>query len=70
MLLIQQVLRQITEIEDNISRLQKAIADKDAPIKLSETRLENRTGRPNVELCRDQVSKVSAWKNIHRGLIS
>ena len=52
---LHEVLKQITELEDNIYRLQKAIADKEAPIKLSETRLENRTGRPNVELCRDQV---------------
>ena len=28
---------------------------KNKPLKLAETRLENRTTRPNVELCRDHV---------------
>ena len=27
--------------------------DKEAPLKVSQTRLENRTHRPDVELCRD-----------------
>lgn len=50
-----QVKSQITEMEDNIDRLRKSIDDKEAPLKLSHTRLENRTQRPNVELCRDPV---------------
>ena len=48
-----QVLAQITEIEDNIARLKKAIDEKEAPLALAHTRLDNRTHRPNVELCRD-----------------
>jgi len=50
-----QVLGQIQEMEDNIERLSKAITDKEAPLKLAHTRLENRSERPNVELCRDPV---------------
>ena len=40
-------------MEDNIDRLQNAIGDKEAPLKLAHTRLDNRTYRPNVENCRD-----------------
>ena len=50
-----QVLAQIQEMEDNVERLTKNIADKEAPMKLAHTRLENRSNRPNVELCRDKV---------------
>lgn len=42
-------------MEDNIDHLQKAISDKEAPLKLAHTRLDNRSERPNVELCRDPV---------------
>ena len=42
-------------MEDNIDRLRNAIAAKEDPLKLAETRLENRSYRPNVELCRDPV---------------
>ena len=42
-------------MEDNIDKLQKAIADKEQPMKLAQTRLEYRSERPNVELCRDTV---------------
>ncbi|CAC5362654.1 TEKT1 [Mytilus coruscus] len=52
---LNKVLGQIKEIEENISRLQKAIGDKEQPMKLAQTRLDTRTNRPNVELCRDPV---------------
>jgi len=52
---LSKVLRQITEMEDNIDKLQKAIAEKEAPLKLAHTRLDNRSYRPNVEQCRDPV---------------
>ena len=42
-------------MEDNISSLQQSIAEKEAPLKVAQTRLDNRTERPNVELCRDRV---------------
>jgi len=52
---LNKVIGQIKEIEENISRLQKSIADKEAPMKLAHTRLDTRGGRPNVEQCRDAV---------------
>jgi len=44
---------EIAEMENDIRRLNDAIRAKINPMKLAETRLENRTYRPNVELCRD-----------------
>jgi len=52
---LNKVIGQIKEIEENISRMKKAIADKEAPMALAHTRLDTRTNRPNVELCRDPV---------------
>ncbi|XP_071945439.1 tektin-1-like [Antedon mediterranea] len=49
------VLGQIRDMEGNIEKLQKSIDDKVGPMKLSETRLNARATRPNVELCRDPV---------------
>ncbi|XP_059797613.1 tektin-1-like [Balaenoptera ricei] len=39
--------------EKNITVLEKAILDQEGPAKVAHTRLETRTHRPNVELCRD-----------------
>ena len=33
--------------------LRKALRDKEAPLKVAQTRLEARSHRPDVELCRD-----------------
>eukprot|EP00918_Siedleckia_nematoides_P049923 GHVU01109309.1.p1 GENE.GHVU01109309.1~~GHVU01109309.1.p1 ORF type:complete len:412 (+),score=84.90 GHVU01109309.1:30-1238(+) len=52
---LSKVKAQITEMEDNITRLCKTVADKETPLMLANTRLENRAYRPNVELCRDPV---------------
>lgn len=35
--------------------LEQSLADKTAPMMVAHTRLENRTYRPNVELCRDKT---------------
>jgi len=48
------VLQEINEMENNIDLCRKAIKDKQAPMQVAQTRLEARTRRPNVELCRDQ----------------
>jgi tektin-2 len=50
-----QTEEEIAEVEEEIRRLQDAIRAKINPMKLAQTRLENRTYRPNVELCRDNV---------------
>ena len=46
-------MEEIAEMENDIRNLEEAIRDKINPTKLAQTRLENRTYRPNVELCRD-----------------
>ena len=34
--------------------MEAAVKAKENPLKLAETRLENRTNRPHMELCRDE----------------
>ncbi|XP_013387004.1 tektin-3-like [Lingula anatina] len=52
---LSKVLQEIFDMEKNIELLKKAISDKTAPMQVAQTRLETRTHRPNVELCRDPV---------------
>ena len=55
-----------------MKQMEMAILAKQNPLKLAETRLENRTNRPHVELCTDApleglVAEVSALKEtIHQ----
>ena len=58
---LNQMCAEITVMEKNIESLKKAIRDKENPMKVSQTRLENRTYRPGVELCRDPVQ----YKYVH-----
>jgi len=44
---------EIADMEEDIRRVNDAIRAKINPMKLAQTRLENRTYRPGVELCRD-----------------
>ncbi|XP_072523687.1 tektin-3 [Salminus brasiliensis] len=46
-------LQEIFQTEMLIEALKKAIRDKENPLKVAQTRMEERTRRPNVELCRD-----------------
>uniref|UniRef100_A0A3B3X8V8 Tektin n=1 Tax=Poecilia mexicana TaxID=48701 RepID=A0A3B3X8V8_9TELE len=46
-------LQEIFQTEMLIESLKKALRDKENPLKVAQTRLEERTRRPNVELCRD-----------------
>ncbi|KAG9279438.1 tektin-2 [Astyanax mexicanus] len=46
---------EITEMERDIRGLERDMQAKMAPLKLVHTRLENRTKRPGVDLCRDEV---------------
>lgn len=48
-----QTLQGIFQTEMLIESLKKALRDKDSPLKVAQTRLEERTRRPNMELCRD-----------------
>jgi len=46
--------QEIEDQESNIRAMEVAIHHKENPLKLAETRLENRTNRPHVELCKDE----------------
>jgi Tektin family len=53
--LCSKVLQEIFDMDKNIELLKKSIQDKEAAMKVSQTRLETRTRRPNMEACRDPV---------------
>merc|ERR1719264_1276418 len=46
--------QEIEDQEGNIRAMENVIHHKQNPLKLAETRLENRTNRPHVELCKDE----------------
>lgn len=47
------MLQEIFQAENTSMLLEKSIMAKECPLKVAQTRLECRTWRPNVELCRD-----------------
>ncbi|NXG22490.1 TEKT1 protein, partial [Grallaria varia] len=53
--LLAMVMDETASQEKNIAALKKAIADKEGPVKVAQTRLDARNQRPNVELCYDRV---------------
>ncbi|KAM6371200.1 tektin-2 isoform 2-T5 [Pluvialis apricaria] len=55
LLAIAQTLEEIPEMEEDIRRLEEDLRRKMQDLKVAHTRLETRTYRPNMELCRDQV---------------
>ncbi|NXI43980.1 TEKT4 protein, partial [Galbula dea] len=52
---LRKVLKEIGDQEATIAALKQAIKDKEAPMKVAQTRLYDRSFRPNVELCRDEA---------------
>lgn len=52
-----QVVNEIADMDRALSLLKKAILAKEDPMKLAQTRLEERTRRLQVELCNDPVMK-------------
>ncbi|XP_076450523.1 tektin-3-like isoform X1 [Babylonia areolata] len=54
---LQRTMQEIFDMEKNISLLRKAIQDKENPMKVAQTRLDERTRRINVEICNDPVMK-------------
>ncbi|EDO40681.1 predicted protein [Nematostella vectensis] len=52
---LSRVMDELASMDNNIRTLTQAIADKEAPLKVAHTRLDKRSIRPNVELCRDPV---------------
>ncbi|XP_026340759.3 tektin-4 [Ursus maritimus] len=67
---LHKTLREITDQEHNVAALKEAIKDKEAPLKVAQTRLYNRSHRPNVELCRDaaQFRLVSEVEELNMSL--
>ncbi|GAB1299995.1 Tektin-5 [Apodemus speciosus] len=55
------ILQEIFQAENTIMLLERAIAAKECPLKVAQTRLACRTRRPNVELCRD----VPQFRGLH-----
>ena len=49
-----QTEKEIADVTVEIQRLENCLALKMPPMMVAQTRLENRTYRPNVELCRDK----------------
>uniref|UniRef100_A0A6I8R9M5 Tektin n=1 Tax=Xenopus tropicalis TaxID=8364 RepID=A0A6I8R9M5_XENTR len=52
------VISEISSQEKNIEILKKALADKEGPMKMEQTRLDTRTLRPNVELFQEITTNV------------
>lgn len=50
---LHKTLDEIARQENNIMELKKAIRAKEAPMKVAQTRLNDRSFRPEIELCRD-----------------
>ncbi|XP_014287503.1 tektin-3 [Halyomorpha halys] len=52
---LHRVLQEIFDIEKSIELLRKAIFDKSNPMKVAQTRLEARSHRKEIELCKDEA---------------
>ncbi|XP_013399215.1 tektin-4 [Lingula anatina] len=52
---LSKICDEIAQQERNIAAMKQAIRNKENPMKVAQTRLNNRTFRPGVELCRDPV---------------
>jgi len=50
-----QTMREIKDMEKQIHDLEMAVREKKNILKVAQTRLENRTDHPNVELCVDEI---------------
>lgn len=48
-------MRQVNDMSRNITKLKRAIAEKEGYMALAHTRLGNRAQRPGIELCKDLV---------------
>nr|CAD7574103.1 unnamed protein product [Timema californicum] len=54
---LHKVQQEIFDVEKNMELLRKAIMDKSNPMKVAQTRLEARTHRRDIELCRDDAQE-------------
>ncbi|KAM5198288.1 tektin-4 isoform 1-T1 [Hipposideros larvatus] len=69
---LHKTLCEITDQEHNVAALKQAIRDKEMPLKVAQTRLYQRSHRPNVELCRDnaQFRLVSEVEELNMSLMA
>ncbi|NXK51878.1 TEKT4 protein, partial [Chauna torquata] len=69
---LKNTLKEIGDQEANIAVLKQAIKDKEAPVKVAQTRLYDRSFRPNVELCRDaaQFRLISEFEELTESIES
>lgn len=60
-------MRRLADTEIQIEKLQVSIQNMDFPMKVSQTRLDNRHQRPRVENCRDesQFALIGEVKSVH-----
>ncbi|XP_010904330.2 tektin-4 [Esox lucius] len=67
-----QILEQIGAQERNVVSLRQALHDKEAPLRVAQSRLRQRSQRPHMELCRDdpQLSLVDEVDQISRSISS
>ncbi|NXP81924.1 TEKT5 protein, partial [Ramphastos sulfuratus] len=70
---LDKTLQEILQTEDTIMLLERSIKAKEYSVKVAQTRLEERTRRPNVELCRDSpqvqlITEVFTLENTLRTL--
>lgn len=63
---LNELLAEIANQEKNQDALQLAVAEKEAPLKVAQTRLSTRSQRPNVELCHDppQIQLLAQVKEL------
>ena len=54
MMPVLQTVNEIRDLERAIDLIKKAIEDKELPLKVAQTRLDERSRRVNVELCNDK----------------
>lgn len=67
MFVFSQCLRRLADTEIQIEKLKVSIQNMDFPMKVSQSRLDNRHQRPRVENCRDesQFALIGEVKSIH-----
>ncbi|NP_001007398.2 tektin-1 [Danio rerio] len=63
---LNELLAEIANQEKNQDALRLAVAEKEAPLKVAQTRLSTRSQRPNVELCHDppQIQLLAQIKEL------
>ncbi|KAL6089134.1 hypothetical protein STEG23_010236 [Scotinomys teguina] len=61
---LSKTLQEIFQTEMGIESIKKAIREKSAYLKVAQTRLDERTRRPNIELCRD-IAQLRLVNEVH-----